>query len=483
MEGTQLMNWKPDYSAGIPLYKQIAKHYEELIVKGELLPGSRLLTERNLAIKLGVNRSTIKSAYNELRASGLITSKTGSGTIVSEYSWELDPPKLINWNSFKGVAFDPSAVLSRRIREVSRSSEIIDLANGGISKDLYPVEELQELLQNIKLTTNLEYSDVQGDLAFRRTLSFHLKEQFGITADTQEIMITSGAQQAFTLITQCLLEPGDTVAVECPSYAYSLKCFSAAGVKMVRLSVDEEGVCPEEVIELYKKHRIRMVFINPTHQNPTGTTLSLKRRKKLLEICGELKIPIIEINFTNPLIHTDSKSPPPPLLGLDSKKELVIYIESISDTVAPGMRMGWVVGSKAIIERLAEVKHQLDLGSSAISQYIASQFILSKRWLHNVKKYNTDLTRRKQHMNQLLEENLKDYLEWRIPGGGGTIWCKLRNPINELDLLESCIKQGVIVVPGSVYGAEKGFVRLSYAHCKEEDLMFGINRFKDALFH
>jgi GntR family transcriptional regulator, regulator for abcA and norABC len=475
------MNWKPDHSLGVPLYKQIAQHYEEMIVRGELLPGSRLLTERNLAIKLDVNRSTVKSAYNELRSSGLITSKTGSGTIVSEYSWELDPPRLINWNSFKGVAFDPSAQISRRIREFSRSNEVIDLANGGISRDLYPVEELQNMLSNIKLTTNLEYSDVQGDITFRKTLSLHLKKQYNISVSTEEILITSGAQQAFTLITQCLLKPGDAVAVECPSYAYSLKCFAAAGVKMVRLPVDEEGVSPEEVIDLYKKHRIRMVLVNPTHQNPTGSTLDLQRRKKLLEICGERKVPVVEINFTNPLTHTNSVSPPPPLIGLDIQKELVIYLESLSDTVAPGMRIGWVVGSKNLIERLSEIKHGIDLGSSAISQQIASQYIESEEWSCNVHKYKTELTRRKEIMLNLLENDFKKHLEWRVPDGGGTIWCKLHYPVNELDLLESCIKEGVIVVPGSVYGAEKGFVRVSYAHCKEDDIQIGMKRFSHAL--
>ncbi|MED1865869.1 PLP-dependent aminotransferase family protein [Fictibacillus nanhaiensis] len=475
------MNWKPDHALGVPLYKQIAQHYEERIVRGELLPGSRLLTERTLAIKLDVNRSTVKSAYNELRSSGLITSKTGSGTIVSEYAWELDPPRLINWNSFKGVAFDPTAVISARIREMSRSKDVIDLANGGISKELYPVKQLQKLLSNIQLTTNLEYSDVQGDIEFRETLSSHLKEQYSISASTEEILITSGAQQAFTLITQCLLQPGDAVAVECPSYGYSLKCFSVAGVKMVRLPVDESGVCSEEVIELYKKHRIRMVVVNPTHQNPTGTTLSLDRRKRMLEICSERKIPIVEINFTNPLIHEDSTPSPPPLIGLDVEKELVIYVESLSDTVAPGMRMGWVVGSKSIIERLAEVKHGIDLGSSAISQQIASQYIASKEWSKNVALYKKALTNRKERMLKILEKDFQNHLEWRIPNGGGTVWCKLHHPVNELDLLESCIKEGVIVVPGSVYGAEKGFIRLSFAHCKEEEIQVGMTRLNHAL--
>ncbi|MFC0189471.1 PLP-dependent aminotransferase family protein [Fictibacillus aquaticus] len=474
------MNWLPDHSAGVPIYKQIAEHYESLIVKGELLPGSRLLTERNLAIQLGVNRSTIKSAYNELKASGLITSIKGSGTIVSEYSWEIDPPKLINWNRFKGVAFNPTAVINRRIREVSRTPGMIDFANGGISKSLYPVEELQRLLQNIELTANLEYSDVKGDLEFRKTLSDHLKKQYEVSADTQEILVTSGAQQAFTLITQCLLNPGDSVAVECPSYAYSLKCFAVAGVKMVRLSVDEEGMRPEEIIELYKRHRIRMVLTHPTFQNPTGTTLSLHRRKKLLEICSELKIPIVEINFMNPLVHNDCDPPSPSLLALDANKELVIHIESLSDTVAPGMRIGWVIGSKSIIERLSEVKHEIDLGTSAISQHIASQYI-SSSWANNVRRYTAELTKRKQLMNRTLTEELSNEFDWSTPGGGGTIWGKLRKTCNELELLESCIKEGVMVVPGSIYGADKGYVRLSYAHCHENEIVEGIMRFKRAL--
>ncbi len=478
--GDDYMQWKPDSTSGIPIYKQIAHHYENLIIKGELLAGSSMPTERVLARELGVNRSTVATAYAELRASGLVISTQGSGTKVSEHLWDVYPKNMLNWNRYTGISFLPTQSISKRIREVSRDPNVINLVNSGVSPDLYPIDTLQNMLQNIKLTVEFGYSKILGDRSFREVLSTHLKDQYEINAHPEEILITSGAQQAFLLLTHCLLNPGDAVAIEYPSYTYTLKFFASSGIRMVRLPLDHEGLLPEEIRSLYRNHRVRMVFTNPTYQNPTGTILGIERRRQLLQICEELQIPIVEIDFMNPLTHPGHVPPPPPLIAMNDGG-LVIHIGSLSDTVAPGMRIGWVVASKAVLERLADAKHQMDLGTSAISQQMALEFINRGHWKTNVMKLQENLKSRKMVMENALRQHVGDRIKWIEVHGGGTLWCELQNAPNDRDLLEACIQEGVLVVPGTVYGAEHGFVRLAFAHQKEDKIEEGIQRFARAI--
>ncbi|MCK9909306.1 aminotransferase class I/II-fold pyridoxal phosphate-dependent enzyme, partial [Microbacteriaceae bacterium K1510] len=150
---------------------------------------------------------------------------------------------------------------------------MIDLATASMAEELYPLQPMKEILQQISASPMLGYSELTGDRSLREALSVHLQEQYGITADADEILITSGSQQASLLLTHGLLRPGDAVAIECPSYTYRLNFFSTAGIRMLPLPLDSGGLNPEEILSLYKKHRVRMVFTNPTNQDPTGTTL------------------------------------------------------------------------------------------------------------------------------------------------------------------------------------------------------------------
>ncbi|MCK9905978.1 PLP-dependent aminotransferase family protein, partial [Frankia sp. Cpl3] len=158
---------------------------------------------------------------------------------------------------------------------------------------------------------------------------------------------------------------------------------------------------------------------NPTNQDPTGTTLDETRRKRLLQICEELRLPIIEIDFTRPLTHPGKPAPPKTLYELSRNSGLVIHSGSLSDTVAPGIRVGWIVGSKAVIERLAETKHQMDKGTPSISQQIALHFLRSGYWLRNLRILRNKLGHRCKKMEQSLMERLGDTISWTVPNGGG----------------------------------------------------------------
>ncbi|MBW7460978.1 PLP-dependent aminotransferase family protein, partial [Paenibacillus sepulcri] len=243
------------------------------------------------------------------------------------------PSHTPNWRQYtEGGAFMPNLPLMRRIREVVRhDANLIDMASGELSADLFPNELVQELLREQPFTEHLGYDHPQGSPALRTTLARFLSRRHGIAATESSILITSGSQQSLYLITQCLLSPGDAVAIEDPSYCYSLPMFQSAGLRICRLPVYKDGIDPEDVARLYREHRIRMVFLNPNFQNPTGSILSLTKRRRLLEIAAELRIPIVE---DDPFSLTSMLPESPQTLKALDKDGIVMYIGSLSKIAA-----------------------------------------------------------------------------------------------------------------------------------------------------
>lgn len=368
---------KPDRLSSQPLYQQIADDIERRISYGEFPPGSLLPSERKLAEQLGVNRSTVILAYAELRSLGIIESRTGSGTRVSKYKWGAMPKHTPNWHRYvEGGSFLPNLPFLRRIREaLQKDKALIDFASGELGADLSPVKEINTLLDENHYTGYLGYDNPQGFVPLRETVVSYLKQYRGIQTTESSILITSGSQQSLYLITQCLLTPGDAVAIEDPSYCYSLPMFQSAGLRLFRLPVDSKGIRPEDVRSLYKKHRIKMVFINPNYQNPTGVVLDAKRRTELLDLASELGLPIVE---DDPFSLTSyDGTPPTPLKSMDAIGS-VLYIGSFSKMAASGLRVGWMVAPHSVVERLADARQQMDFGLSVVPQQVAAQFLKSK---------------------------------------------------------------------------------------------------------
>lgn len=216
--------WKPDRKSNQPLYQQIADDLEQRISYGEFPPGSLLPSERKLADQLGVNRSTVVLAYAELRSLGIIESRSGSGTRVSRTKWGATPKHTPNWHRYaEGGNFLPNLPFLRRIRvALEQDPSIIDFASGELAGDLAPIDEINAIMNEKQNTSYWGYDNPQGYMPLRQALVSFLKEYRGIHTTESSILITSGSQQSLYLITQCLLSPGDAVAIEDPSYSYSL---------------------------------------------------------------------------------------------------------------------------------------------------------------------------------------------------------------------------------------------------------------------
>jgi DNA-binding transcriptional MocR family regulator len=473
------MDWKPDRKAKKALYKQLAEYIENGIADGSFPPDKPLPSERKLANELNINRSTVIAAYDELESNGLIQRNRGSGTTISKDIWGITKKRIPSWNRYiEAGSFLPNLPVMQRIRKEAVEHKLINLASGELSEDLFPMKYIREITSNRSFFGSLGYDHPQGNEVLRDTITKHVKQCRRIETNPSSILITSGAQQALHLVVQCLLKPGDAVALEDPSYSYNLPIFKSAGIKTYFLQVDKDGVNPDDLLMLHKKHRIRMIFLNPAFQNPTGTLLQTEKYKAILDISSELGIPVVEddpyslTSFTGEEVST--------LKSMDVHGN-VLYISSLSKIVASGLRIGWIIGPRPVIERLSDAKQQIDFGHAILNQWIANDFLESENFHSHIKRLIKELESRRDQIVTSLKLYLRDQVEFSIPQGGIHIWCRIKKDYNEMQLLEESMKRGVIFVPGSTMGSKKGFVRFTFAREDEPSIHEGIKRFAEAL--
>lgn len=453
-------------------FREIVAEIADRIHGGTLPPGTRLPTERALAAQLGVNRSTVAVAYAELAATGLVERRQGSGTHVRGDLWGVAP----NWLRYiSDGAFQPTGHLLQRIRAARRIPGIIDLSEGVVSPDLLPRTAILNRLHALDVLADLGYPDPLGEPRLREAIAHLHRREHGISVNPDTILVTAGAQQALYLITRALLSPGDAIGIEQPSYYYSLSLFQAAGIRLLPLPVDEEGMDPGAVRTLYKRHRLRMVLLNPTYQNPTTTTLSTDRREQLLAVCRSLNIPLVEDDAYGSL-SLDGQ-PPPTLKAMD-RESRVLYVGTLSKTMAPALRLGWIAGPRPVIDRLADVKQQIDFGMNSLAQWLAADLLNSSAWTEHMADLRLALKSRRDHFASELTAVFGSALSFRPPEGGLHLWAAWNHPADDRQRLEAAVQAGVIVAPGRLYGAPDGYVRFTYARVDEAAAIEGIRRLR-----
>ncbi|WP_445480544.1 MocR-like pyridoxine biosynthesis transcription factor PdxR [Lysinibacillus irui] len=473
------MDWKPDRKLKKAIYKQLAEYIENGIADGTFPPDRPLPSERSLATALNLNRSTVVNAYGELESMGLIVRNRGSGTTISKDIWGTTKKRIPSWNRYiEAGSFLPSQIVTQKIRKEAVDHKLINLASGELSEELFPKSFLSEITSTRCFLGSIGYDHPQGNEILRNTITKHVRKYRGIETSPSSILITSGAQQALHLIIQCLLKPGDAIAIEDPSYNYNLPIFKSVGIQIHYLPVNKDGIDPEDIKLLYKKHRIKMVFLNPYFQNPTGYLLNKKKKEAILDISSKLGIPVIE---DDPYSLTAFSGDKISTLKSMDRNGNVLYISSLSKIVASGLRIGWIIGPTSVIERLSDAKQQIDFGHSSYTQWIANDFLESQTFHIHIKGLIKELEKRRDRIIISLDTYLKDLVEYSLPQGGIHLWCKILKNYNEIQLLEESIKRGVIYVPGSTLGSKDGFVRFTFAREDEDSIAEGIKKFGEAL--
>lgn len=472
--------WQPDRRPGRPVYRQIAERFEQLIRRGELTAGSLLPAERKLASELGVNRSTVIQAYEELRASGLVVRAVGSGTRVT--GGAASPLHPADWRTYLDAGtMLPNSDAMRRIRTgLRRDAGLVDFASGELSEALFPSETIRDIFAGQPYDGPLGYDDPQGYGPFREALAAFLSSRLRIETSASSLLITSGSQQSLFLIMKCLLRKGDAVAVETPSYCFSLPLLQSAGLRVLPLPVGREGIDPDDVGRLHRRYRLKMLFLNPNFQNPTGSVLTAERRARLLAITEEYGIPIVE---DDPFSLTAFDGKPPLPLKAEDPSGRILYVGSLSKIAASGLRVGWLAGPQEIVSRLADARQQMDFGMSVIPQWLAAKLIEGDVFDIQIGRLRRQLSERLDELRASLDFHLPGLVSFAPPEGGLNLWVKWLGEGDPrlMRTLERALTAGVAYVPGQVFGAEEASLRLCYARPEAGQIEPGIVRLKEVL--
>ena len=457
------IQWKPDKSLKIPLYSQIVSYFSEKIQKGDWISGQYIPSQRTLSEIFEVNRSTVWEAMQELSSLGLTEGNFGKGTMIVNDTWEmLISNSSLNWHSYihKG-SFPANLDHVQKINQLEYLPDILRLGTGEMSSELIPSEALSEILSGIShRELALSYPHPQGLPELREALCRHLEEK-GIKTSPSCIMITSGALQALQLISVCILPPHSSAFIEAPSYIKSLNVFQSAGTVLEGIPMDASGIMPwiiSKKLEIGKT----ILYTIPTFQNPTGKVMTAERRDELLRYCRSNRIPLIEDDVLGDLWFDER--PPKPVKAQDSKGS-VIYIGSCSKTLAPGLRVGWIAGPESVIQRLADIKMQMDYGTGTLSQQVLTRFLDSGFYETHMDALRKELKLRRDFTLRLLDTHFSDIAQWEKPEGSYYVWLKLKGGPSTKKIFERALQEKILINPGEMYDfSENRCIRISYAY-------------------
>lgn len=472
---TLLVGWKPDRESDIPLHYQISRHIRNKITCGDWPVGTKIPSQRWLADEFGVNRSTIVMALDELTADGLLHGNRGGGTVVTGLCDHPGSPPPPDWISYVNSGVQSSNIPTvQEINQAEFRPDVIRLGTGELAPELLPQEAMRTVLQALSSETMpLGYAEPKGSASLRQFISQHV-ETYGIRAAPSSILIVSGALQALHLISIGLLHRGSTIFLEKPSYLYSIPIFHSAGMKLTGIPMDRHGIQADLIPKYRKQYNGALLYTIPSFHNPTGTVMSRERREQLMQVCHYEGLPLIEDDVYRDL-WIDEPSPLP-LKAADSSG-IVLYLGSLSKTVSPGLRIGWIIGPEPVVDRLADIKMQTDYGASSLSQAVVEKWLSSGLYQQHMENLRQQLRHRRTIAVKALEQFLGDYADWEVPKGGFYIWVRLKRELPLKALFAAALKAGILLNPGHLYEGENNrHIRISYAFASLEDLETGIFR-------
>lgn len=372
----------------------------------------------------------------------------------------------------------------RELLKYATSKDIVSFGGGMPDPDTFPRSDISQIIDEVidkSADHALQYGNTAGLDELRSELVSFVKRKENIVTDDDKIIVTAGSQQALYALGRIFVDPGDPVLTESPTYVGAVSAFNANAADMIQIPMDDDGIITEEVEETIsslkgKGRKPKFIYVIPNFQNPTGVTLSLERRKHLIDISQDHGIPIIEDNPYGELRFEGSKVPS--IKSLD-RNDSVIYMGSFSKIMAPGLRLGYIVAPESVAETVNLLKQALDLATNTLSQFIAYEYlkrnIIDQQVPKSVKLY----TRKRDIMLSALEENFSDVGTWTKPQGGMFVWATTKSDVDTSKMLLHALKRGVMYVSGPAFMAKTGHsrsMRLNFTFPTENQLVEGVKR-------
>ena len=470
-----------------PLYQQIFDAVVARIRSGAFAEGHRLPPTRLLAGELGTHRNTVVHGYAALESAGFVRCEVGRGTYVAapkDRPRSDAPPAApaMPWSSLlsRGVMVEPL----RRAERIGRRAvpkDAINLTRMQPSADLLPHELLRRCVDHVLRTKGsraLTYAPAEGIPSLRALIAEDLVRQ-GVPAKADDVIVTTGSQQAIDLLARALVNPGDPFLVDSTTYGGAINLLSVAGARLVAIPCDDEG--PElGALGRMSRGGAKGLYLMPNAHNPTGAVISAARRTGLVKWSRDAGVPLIEDDYGADLALDDEPAPPA-LRALDGD---VLHVGTFSKRLIPGLRVGYLVCPPSLRPTLIALKHAMDLGTSALTQYALAEF-LERGYL----RAHTNVTLpeyrlRRDALQRGLAAHLPRGLRWREPGRGLVLWLPLPRAYDPEQVFEEAQRRGVLVGPGGLYAVDPGAARgLRLTFCAEpaDRLELGARRLGETL--
>jgi 2-aminoadipate transaminase len=371
----------------------------------------------------------------------------------------------------------------REILKITSRPGVISFAGGLPAPELFPVQEISEAAKNVFARYGdavLQYSVTEGLPMLREKISVMLDTPSS-SVEAHNLIITQGSQQGLDLLSKLYLEKGRVVFTENPSYLGALQAFQLFQADILPIASDEDGLRPDSLIEALRKQRPSLIYLMPNFQNPTGVSLSLERRKEVVDIVREHDLLLLEDDPYGDLIFSGEKMPS--LFSLGGPLNF-IYMSSFSKTIAPGMRIAYICGSEELVSKLAVVKQGTDLQTNTFGQFVVNEYLEGGQFDRHKALLRQTYEARMRCMLAAMKQYFPASVSWNSPKGGMFLWVKLPARCNARDLLLKCLEKNVAFVPGQEFfpdGSGENTIRLNFSNATPEKIDEGIKRMGEVL--
>ena len=376
----------------------------------------------------------------------------------------------------------------RELLKLTERKEIISFAGGLPNPEAFPVEKIREICNHLldeKGANILQYGTTEGVTELRQAIAERMNRK-GMNINYHNVLITSGSQQALDLIGKAFLDPEDTVLVGAPTYLGGTNAFKSYGAIMESVGVDENGMDPEkleEKIRLLQMHgrSAELLYLIPAFQNPSGVTLPMDRRRRILEIATEFDMLVIEDAPYSELRYSGETIKPMKTLDEDGR---VIYLGTFSKVLAPGFRVAWCIADRDILQKLIIVKQAADLCTNTFGQHIAAEYLNRGYIDEHLEKIKSLYKRKRDHMLAAMDRHFPAEATWTRPEGGMFIWVTLPEYIDTKEMFSRALENNVAYVHGASFFADhsgKNTMRLNFTYATDAEIDEGIKRLAETI--